>query len=116
MSNLKKGRKLGRDEHTQENLLQNLANNLIFHENIKTTEAKAKELQPFIEKMITTAKKQETSALKELMKELSEEAAYKLYHDIAPNYEEREGGYTRIIKHTSRRKKDGAKMATIEFV
>lgn len=116
MKHLKKGRKLGRESDQRKALLKGLAHNLISYESITTTEAKAKELQPFIEKMITKGRKQETSALRDLMKQLPKESAYKLYHEIAPRYTDRNGGYTRIIKEGKRRVYDGARQATIEFV
>lgn len=116
MSNLKKGKNIGQGENKTEDVLQNLANNLILHERIKTTETKAKELQPFVERLVTRGKKQDTNSLRKLIQEIPKDAAYKMYHEIAPKYEDREGGYTRVIKHTKRRKQDGAKMASIEFV
>lgn len=116
MKHLKKGRKFGRGSGQKKALMNGLAANLIHHERITTTEAKAKELKSFMGPLVTTAKKQEVSALRKLMKQLPKTAAYKLYHEIAPEYEDRQGGYTRVIKHTERRKQDGAKKATIEFV
>ncbi len=116
MNHLKKGRKLGRKKGQREALLNSLAASLIQHEKINTTEAKAKELRPFIEKLVTRGKKQDVQSLRMLQKRLPKDVAYKLYHQIAPRYEDREGGYTRILKLAKRRTHDGAKMAVIEFV
>ena len=116
MRHLKKGRKLQREKGQRKALLNALAVSLIQHGRIKTTEAKAKELRPFIERLITKGKKQNVQALRELRKRLPKEAAYKLYHQISPNYADRNGGYTRITKLAKRRVQDGAKMAEIEFV
>lgn len=81
-----------------------------------TTVARAKELKPIVERFITYGKKQNLHALRLLMKKLPREAAYKVYHEIAPRYLERKGGYTRIVKQSKRRVHDGSKMAYIEFV
>lgn len=81
-----------------------------------TTEARAKEIRPRIEKLITVAKKNDLHALRILTSRLPQKAALKLYHDIAPRYKERNGGYTRIIKAGEVRKQDGAEQAVIEFV
>ncbi len=116
MKHLKKGRKFGRKRGQRKALMSSLASSLIHHERIDTTEAKAKELKSHMGKLVTIGKKQEVSALRRLMKKLPKDAAYKMYHVIAPRYEDRNGGYTRIIKHAKRRKQDGAKKATIEFV
>jgi large subunit ribosomal protein L17 len=88
---------------------------LVLHEKIKTTEAKARELSPFIEKKITKAKKGDIAARRMLLKNFSLNIVKKLVDDIAPKYKEREGGYTRVVK-LGRRKSDGAKMAIIELV
>lgn len=116
MKHLKKGRKFGRGSGQKKALMSGLAANLIHHERITTTEAKAKELKSFMGPLITIGKKQDVNALRKLIKKLPKVAAYKLYHVISPRYENRNGGYTRVIKHTERRKQDGAKKATIEFV
>jgi len=116
MRHLKKGRKLGRKKGQRKALLNTLAVSLIQHGKIKTTEAKAKELRPFVERMITYGKRQDLQGLRRIMKRLPKEAAFKLYHEIAPQYSNRNGGYTRITKLGLRRVNDGAKMATIEFV
>ncbi|MEX0690127.1 MAG: 50S ribosomal protein L17 [Candidatus Paceibacterota bacterium] len=116
MRHLKKGRKFGRERGQRKAFMNILANNLIQHGRITTTEARAKELRPFIEKLITQGKKQDLQGLRILMKRLPKDSAYKLFHEIAPNYQEREGGYTRIVKQSFRRVQDGSKQAVIEFV
>ncbi len=110
-----KGRKLHRKKDQREALLKSLARELILRERIKTTEARAKELRPFIEKLITKAKKQDLASFRALLSLFDKEIAKKLFKDIALRYKDRPGGYTRIIK-LGTRKGDGAKVAIIEFV
>lgn len=88
---------------------------MILKERVKTTEAKAKELRPYLEKMITRAKKGGLVSRRFLARFFSKEVVKKLIEEIAPRYKERPGGYTRIIKLGPRRP-DGAKMAIIELV
>jgi len=116
MRHLKKGKKFGLKTGQRKAFMRNLANNLIQQERITTTEARAKELRGFVERMVTHGKKQNLAALRLLMSRLPKDAAYKVYHDLAPRYEERKGGYTRVTKQTKRRVHDASKMATIEFV
>jgi len=119
MSYSKKGRKLGRKKDQKKALLKILAANLILKEKIKTTEAKAKEVRPFVEKLITksriTGNDNNLSVAKYLAKYLSDKARKKLIKEIGLRYQKRTGGYTRIIK-LGLRKTDGAKMAIIELV
>ena len=96
-------------------LLKSLANNFFLRERIKTTEAKAKELKPLVEKMITRAKDNTVSSRRILSQNLTPKITKKVFDDIAPQYKERNGGYTRIIK-LGPRVSDGAKMVIIEFV
>lgn len=110
-------RKFGRVKNKRNALLNSLALNLIVRGKIKTTEPKAKELRPFIEKLVTQAKK-DTLATRRLIKsKLSNRnpEVKKLFEVIAPKYMDRSGGYTRVLK-LGARKSDGAKMAHIEFV
>jgi large subunit ribosomal protein L17 len=97
-------------------LLRNLAISLIENEAIETTEAKAKELRPFVERLITKAKSgtlhDRRLAIRHVRKR---EAADKLFREIGPRYAKRNGGYTRILK-TGHRKGDGADMARIELI
>lgn len=83
---------------------------------ILTTEARAKELKWKVDKLITLGKKQNLHSLRLLTSRIPKSAAMKLYHEIAPKYAERHGGYTRIIKTAKFRKRDGARVAVIEFV
>lgn len=98
-------------------LVNSLALNLIVRGKIKTTEPKAKELRPFIEKLVTAAKKNNLATRKLIISKLSNRApeVKKLFEVIAPKYADRNGGYTRIIK-LGQRKSDAAKMAVIEFI
>jgi large subunit ribosomal protein L17 len=93
-----------------------LAGNLILREKMETTVARAKEIKPRVEKMITLAKKQNLASLRLLISKLPKKSAEKLYYDIAPKYKTRKGGYLRITKSAKFRKRDSAPMATIEFV
>ncbi len=115
MRKKKKGRKLKRKKDQRKALLKSLAESLVEHERITTTQAKAKELAPFIEKLITKAKKGGLSQRREVARVLSKKSTKKLFDEIAPRYKDRPGGYTRILKLPPR-KSDGAKMAIIEFV
>lgn len=96
-------------------LLRNLASAFILKERIKTTEAKAKELRSSVEKSITIAKKQNLSARRLLRKKFSELVTKKLVDDLSKRYQNRSGGYTRILK-LGLRFGDAAKMAIIELV
>lgn len=116
MRHLVKGKKFHRKKGQRTALFKSLINNLILEEKIETTEAKAKEIRPKIEKLITIGKKQNLASLRLLMSKLNRKAAEKIYFTLAPRYQSREAGYTRIIKSAKKRKKDGAKMAIIEFV
>lgn len=110
-------RKFGRTKNQRNALVNSLALNLIVREKIKTTEPKAKELRPFIEKIVTHAKKNNLASMKLVVSKLSnrKKEVKKLFDVIAPKYMDKKGGYTRIIK-MGVRKSDGAKMAIIEFV
>lgn len=112
----KKGRKLGLKKGKRKSFLKILANNLIQREKILTTDARAKELKPMIERLVTYGKKQNLAALRLLIQKLPQTAAYKVYNDIAPRYLQRKGGYTRIVKVSKVRKNDSSKMSRIEFV
>jgi len=85
-------------------------------ERIETTEARAKEVRPQVEKLVTLAKKQNLASFRILLSRLPKQSAEKLYYEIAPRYQERRGGYLRILKTVVRRKRDAAKKAVIEFV
>ena len=119
MRHLKKGRKLNRTSSHRSALLSNLAANFIINKHIVTTEPKAKELRSFAERLVTYAKKNSLHGRRLIIKNIkgrnSKKIADILIHDVAPNYTDRNGGYTRIIK-LDNRKNDNAKMCIIEFV
>jgi len=115
MKHHRKGRKLNRRPDQRRALLKNLAAHLILKEKIVTTEAKAKEAQPFIEKLITKSKNNNLATVRYLDRYLPAKARQKLISQIGPQYQKRAGGYTRIIK-LGPRQTDGAKMAMIELV
>ncbi len=97
--------------------MSSLALSLIVREKIKTTLPKAKELRPFVEKIVTKAKKNDIATRRLVISSLSNRAkeTKKLFDIIAPKYIDKKGGYTRILK-LGVRKSDGAEMAQIEFV
>ncbi len=115
MRKRKKGRKLSRKKNQRKALRLALASEIFLKGKIKTTEAKAKETVPFIEKQITQAKKGNLHSRRLLARFFSPKLVKKIFEEIAPKYKERKGGYTRIIK-LGPRKSDGAKMAIIELV
>ncbi len=110
-------RKFGRPADERRALLRSLALSLITHERITTTEAKAKELRPFVEKLVTLGKTASVTSHRLLASRLmnQKEEVKKVVTDIAPRYTTRAGGYTRVVK-LPRRLSDGAAMAIIEFV
>ncbi|GGJ75458.1 large subunit ribosomal protein L17 [Anoxybacillus voinovskiensis] len=117
-------RKLGRTSAQRKALLRDLTTDLIINERIETTEARAKELRSVVEKMITLGKRGDLHARRQaaafIRKEVAntetgQDAIQKLFSDIAPRYQDRQGGYTRIMKLGPRRG-DGAPMVIIELV
>ena len=116
MRHLKKGRKFGRRRSQRRHFLEGLANNLIVNEKIQTTLSRARELRPYMEKLVTTARQQTLHALRLLLSRLPRRAALKLYYDIGPRYHGRAGGYLRVVKTSKTRKRDSAEAAVIEFV
>ncbi|KKW17154.1 MAG: 50S ribosomal protein L17 [Parcubacteria group bacterium GW2011_GWA1_50_14] len=116
MRHQKEGRKFGRITGRRRSFLAILMHNLIMEGRIQTTEARAKEIKPRVERLITIAKKGDLSALKLLLRRIPKDSAYKLYHEIAPKYKDRNGGYLRIIKTSEVRKRDGVMKVVIEFV
>ena len=112
----KKGPRLGSNPGHQKLLLSTLAAQLFTHEAIDTTEAKAKMLRPYAEKLITKAKKGGLHRYRDTLSVLrDEDMAYKLFNEIGPRYAERNGGYLRILK-LGPRHGDNAPMARIELV
>ena len=112
----KKGRRFGGSSSHQKSMMANLVASLIAAEAITTTEAKAKALRPIAEKMITKAKKGGLHNHRQVVSFLRDrEMASKLFDDIGPRYQDRSGGYTRVIK-IGPRHGDNAPMARIELV
>lgn len=110
------GRKLGRRTEHREAMLQGLVNQLIRHEKVTTTEAKAKEVQGLAEKMITKGRAGSLHARRLALAVLTDKSAVsKLFDDLGPRYADRNGGYTRVTK-LSPRQGDSAPMAALELV
>jgi large subunit ribosomal protein L17 len=110
------GRKFGRERDQREALIKGLAESLIIHESITTTLPKAKEVVPYVEKLITKAKKNTLHARRQVISSLNTlGAAHKLVDEVVPMLASRNSGYFRIAKTVSRRG-DNAQMATISFV
>lgn len=108
-------RKFGREKKVRTALMKSLALALVLEGKIMTTDAKARELRPFVEKMVTLGRGNTIAKRRELVSKVGSIAATKITKDIAPKYEDRKGGYTRITK-LQERVSDGSKMAIIEFV
>ena len=116
MRHRKKGRQLSRTRSHRKATMRNLATSLFRHERIETTTAKAKELRPYAERLITLARRGDVHARRlAAMKIQDREVLGKLFDDIAPRYMERPGGYTRVLK-LGNRKGDAAEMSLIELV
>jgi large subunit ribosomal protein L17 len=110
------GKKLGRDSAHRKALYSNLAGALLEHGRIQTTEAKAKAVKPFAEKLITLGKRGDLSARRKALSELrSPDVVSHLFAEIAPRFAERPGGYTRIVK-LGQRQGDAAEMVYLELV
>jgi large subunit ribosomal protein L17 len=110
--------KLSRDASHRKAMLANLCIEVIDHERIKTTEAKAKAVKPEIEKLITLARRGDLHARRQAISALQHPdkgIIYKLFEEIAPRYAERPGGYTRILKLGPRRS-DSTEMVFLELV
>ena len=111
-----KTKKIGKNASHRKAMLSNMASSLIEHKRIKTTHQKAIALQRFIEPMITKAKDATLHNRRQVLKSLKNQDAVKILFDvIGPNYADRPGGYTRIIK-LGNRVNDAAKISLIEFV
>jgi large subunit ribosomal protein L17 len=116
MRHARAGKKLGRDSAHRKALYSNLAGALIEHGRIETTEAKAKAVRPFAEKLITLGKRGDLHARRLALAELrSNEVVHQLFAEVAPRFAERPGGYTRIVK-LGPRQGDAAPMAYLELV
>jgi large subunit ribosomal protein L17 len=109
--------KLSRSASHRRALMANLCKEVIDHERIKTTEAKAKAVKPEVEKLITLAKRGDLHSRRLALSALNQDkfAVHKLFEEVAPRYEGREGGYTRILKLGPRRS-DATEMVYLELV
>ncbi len=117
MRHQKTRNKLSRDSAHRKSLLMNLSKEILEHERIKTTEAKAKAVKPEVEKLITLAKRGDLHARRQALSALGQDkfTVYKLFEEVAPRYADRPGGYTRILKLGPRRS-DSTEMVFIELV
>jgi large subunit ribosomal protein L17 len=117
MRHRKQRGKLSRDASHRRALLSNLCREVIDHERIQTTEAKAKAAKPELERLITLAKRGDMHARRQAMARLGQDkfVVYKLFEEIGPRYADREGGYTRILK-LGPRKSDATEMVFLELV
>ena len=117
MRHRKKRNKLSRDAAHRRSLMANLSKELIEHERIETTVAKAKAVRPEVEKLITLARRGDLHARRQALAALGQDkfVVYKLFEEIAPRYTERPGGYTRILR-LGPRKSDATEMALLELV
>ena len=117
MRHRKTRHKLSRDAAHRRSLLRNLCREVIQHERIQTSQAKAKAVKPEVEKLITLAKRGGLHARRQALSELGQDrfVVHKLFEEIAPRYAERPGGYTRIVKLGPRRS-DSTEMVFLELV
>jgi large subunit ribosomal protein L17 len=117
MRHQKTRNKLSRSSAHRRALLRNLVKEVLTHERIQTSEAKAKALRPELERLITLAKGGDLHARRQALSALGQDkfAVYKLFEEVAPRYAERPGGYTRILKLGPRRS-DSTEMVLIELV
>jgi large subunit ribosomal protein L17 len=112
----KRGRQLGRQTKHRWALFRSLVTSLLEHERIETTEAKAKEVRGFTDRMITLGKEGTLPARRQALSFIrSKDVVSKLFSDVAPRFKDRPGGYTRMVK-TRRRIGDAAKLVAIELV
>ena len=117
MRHQKKRHKLSRDSAHRKALLANLSKEVIEHERIKTTQAKAKAVKPELEKLITLAKRGDLHARRQALSALGQDSfiVHQLFEVVAPRYESRDGGYTRILK-LGPRASDSTEMVFLELV
>jgi len=117
MRHQKTRNKLSRDSAHRRALLMNLSKEIIEHERIETTQAKAKAVKPEIEKLITLAKRGDLHARRQALSTLAQDkfAVHRLFEEVAPRYATRQGGYTRILKLGPRRS-DATEMVFLELV
>ena len=116
MRHARSGKKLGRDSAHRKALYSNLAGALIEHGRIETTDAKARAVKPFAEKLITLGKRGDLHARRQALAALrSNDVVHRLFADVAPRFSDRPGGYTRIVK-LGPRQGDAAEMVYLELV
>ena len=115
MNHSKAGRKFGREKKVRDSLLKSLALALVMENKIKTTDAKARSLRPFVEKLVTTGRLGTVASRRNLVSKIGAIGAEKIMKDVSPKYVGRSGGYTRITK-LPWRISDGSLMAVIEFI
>jgi large subunit ribosomal protein L17 len=117
MRHQRKRHKLSRSPSHRKALLRNLCKEVIDHERIETTEAKAKAVKPEVEKLITLAKRGDLHARRQALSALGQDkfVVYKLFEEVAPRYADRPGGYTRILK-LGPRQSDATEMVLLELV
>jgi large subunit ribosomal protein L17 len=117
MRHQKTRNKLSRSASHRKALLMNLSKEVLEHERITTTEAKAKAVKPELEKLITLGKRGDLHARRQALSALSQDkfAVYRLFEEVAPRYKDRPGGYTRILKLGPRRS-DATEMVFLELV
>ncbi len=117
MRHRRRRHKLSRDAAHRRALLSTLSRELIQHERIRTSQAKAKAVKPEVEKLITLAKRGDLHARRRAMSALGQDkfVVYKLFEEVGPRYSERPGGYTRIVKLGPRRS-DSTEMVFLELV
>jgi large subunit ribosomal protein L17 len=117
MRHQKDRRKLSRSASHRKALFMNLSREVVMHERIKTTEAKAKAVKPEVEKLITLAKRGDLHARRQALAALGQDkfVVYKLFEEVAPRYADRDGGYTRILK-LGPRQSDATEMVYLELV
>ena len=109
-------RKFGRERDQRRALIKSLAESLVIYESIETTLPKAKEIRPYVEKLITKAKKGDLSSRRAVISGLmTVQTAHKLVDEIAPKLQKRDSGYLRIVR-TDARRGDNTQMARISFV
>ena len=113
--NRQAGRLFSREKGVRKALLHSMARALAQKEKIQTTAAKAREISPLFEHLITKAKQDNLAARRELLRYFDAPLVKKMVEEIGPRYRDRQGGYTRITKIATR-KTDGAKMAIIELI
>lgn len=117
MRHQKTRHKLSRDSAHRKALLMNLSKEIIEHERIETTAAKARAVKPEVERLVTLAKRRDLHARRQALSRLAQDkfAVHKLFAEVAPRYAQRPGGYTRILKLGPRRS-DATEMVFIELV